>query len=367
MAIGTGTPQIKNLPVIPYVINTNGFIDRTEHDTISKATASPGSGAPWQQELLAQGLLGRLMVQFQGQVVIALGAGSATTTRHWPYGLLSSLALQVNGSTNLHQGNGEDFHARRVATNPAWTVNNLDAFPGTVGGGDVLTSGTFGLTITWEIPVWTDPTSMAGMLYLQSITNDVVINAFQELTANLITLAGGATAVITGTYNVLSDLFSIPRNNEGAIILPEGVTRLHSFVFQETALTTASGENTLTLTRNQQAQLMRLFVQVRASDTSIVQPIAADGRLNSIKIMYGSNHQPLFYDPAEFLTAINNQYYGVRLPYGYLCFDFVRENMRRDIVQLGGVPDFRIVPNVTLVIGANSGLRVVQETVYGVQ
>lgn len=364
MPYGIGADTLSLVPAAPFVTEPGMFFAQTRKNVLTPGgqIAAPGGGQSFSRQLPQTGILSKARLIFDGSLVVATAA--VTTADIWPYGLLSDLKVNANGQTDLFSCNGQDLHVLRFTRYPAYE-EQVDLFPGTVGGGNSVAVGTFPIHLEWEIPVAMDDTTLIGSLYLQSPATSITIKGGQALNTELFS-ANPANATLTGNFRIQTTIYEVPFDAEGKLVLPD-LTKLHGFNALSVPINSV-GDVRVPLIR-QAGQLARLFVAARSSATnrlSALPSAAATKKIDKLTLEYGGNQRPLVYDPAATLLAENNQYYHAPVPYDRLVIDTVRENPARDAIVLQGLTELAVVPaiNSAVVIGAPAEVRIVQETLY---
>lgn len=363
MPLGTGAETLQHIPAQPFVLDPGLFFQMTRQNVITPggAISDPGAGQKFARSLLQAGIVSKLRLVFDGSLVVA--GGASTTSDEWPYALLDDFRLSANGQSDLFSCDGVDLHVLRFARYPAYE-DGLDVFPGTVGGGNSVANGTYAVTLTWEVPIAMDDTSLVAALYAQSAATNLVVSVQRALNARLFSTIGG-TVAITGNWYIQEHLFEIPFDDKGNMVLPD-VTKLHGFNSIDTPFT-AVGDVRTSLIRSA-GQLARMFVTARSSATnrlSALYSAAASRKLDKVTLEYGGNQRPLVFQPAGTLIAINNQHYHQPLPYDRLALDFVRENPPRDAVLMQGLTELAATLTVNAGVTVSAGkVRLSQETLY---
>lgn len=367
MPTGTSAIQSQNIPDQPSVVSPDEFFSMTSRQEAPIETVAAGSsviqGLTWSKQLPQTGIISRARVTFEGTLVVASAA--ATTSARWPYGLLDNVALSVNGQNNLWSVDGIDLHAMRFVRNPAYE-DAVDVFPGSVGGGNSVSVGTYTVYLTWDLPIAMDDTSLVGALYAQSGSTTITLDRRVATNTQLFS-ANPANATLSGTFTTSITRFSVPRSaQEGSPLVIPDLSRLHSVNAIELPIT-ATGDVRLPLIRSA-GSLSRLFFSgLSAANTRLsAQPsAAAANKIDAIRLEYGAAQVPYNYDPASTLLALNNNNYGAPAPYGRLVLDFVRENAPRDMVILQGVTDLALIPTINSAVPLSGATgRLVQETLF---
>lgn len=363
MPLGTGVPQSTTVPSEPMQVNPDLFFASTrknEHHV--ETTQMPAGGSSWQRALPQVGIISRIVINFVGQLVVASGA--VTPSNRWPYGLLDRFNLSANGQNNLWSCSGEDLHVLRHIRYPSYH-EEVDVYPGQFGGGGTIAVGTHPISLTWEVPIAVDDTSLVGALYAQSgatnLTLDRAVATVQQLFSNL-----PNNATLSGSFHTSVTRFSVPRGGENDQLIIPDLSRLHGFNAVETDFS-ATGDLRLPLVRSA-GQLHRLFVSVEKSPNarlSALPDAVAANRIDRFRLTYGAGEQPFDYNPASTLLSRNNDHYGNCAPYDRLVLDMVRENAPRDIILLQGVTELAALATVnSAAVVAGGRARLVQETLF---
>jgi len=359
--LGTNAETLRLLPEQPYVTDPGLFFQLTgKTETQPRTKVAPGPGLVADPIALPQtGVISKARITFEGQMVVSTAA--VTSSDQWPYNLVKSFKLSVNGPNDLWSCDGLDLATLRDVRYPAYT-EATDVFPGSVGGGDSIGTGTYTLYLTWEVPIAMDDTSLVGALFAQSSSTHINAVIGQALNTELFT-ANPGNAAITGTFTITPTAFEVPYDANGNLVLPD-VSKLHMFLAQDFPIT-ATGETTVELSRADGA-LYRLFTSFRGSATnrlSAAANAASTKKLEAIRLQYAAGaRRPYVYDPATILLSKNNEHYGGIPMYDRLVFDFVKENPPRDLILLRGVTELAVVPQVgSGVTVAGGSARVVQE------
>lgn len=364
MPLGTGQDVMHNVPATPFTPSPGEFDARTSRTASHQISfPTPGAGNSAMRELPKAGVLTWVRVSFDGTLTSTPGGGSVTAGWRWPYGLLSNLNFSANLQNGLVNASGIDLHVLRFLRNPAF-IDATDVFPQVIGGGGTIANGNHHLHLTYDVPVVLDKVTLAGAIYAQSNQNALTLAVSQAPMADLVTLAGGATATLAGDWTFHITSYEIPQDAEKGIIVPD-LSRLHAIQARETPFNSV-GDAPTNLTQVN-GQLVRLLVQVRGTATSWLTPKKSSLTpvLENLRIRYGANQTPLDYVASD-LLATNNEHYGAPLPYGYLALDFVKENPIRDAVYMPGLTELQVVPTVgsTATVDANAKVRVVQEMLF---
>jgi hypothetical protein len=364
MTTGTGTPTLQSIPTSPFRINPAEFFAKTDKEVFTPKTMThPAQSQSWTTALLQAGIIGRLEIKFVGTLVVTTAA--VTTSSSWPYNLMNNFTLSANGQNLLWNCSGIDLTALRHIRFPSYS-ELVDNFPGTVGGGDSVATGTYNVELTYEVPLSMDDATLIGALYAQSGTTNLQLTGTIAGNSELFS-ANPNNAAITGTWYIQETIFSIPQDTQnGELIIPD-LTKLHGFTAVETGYSNTGSVRTPLV--KQSGNLERLLVSVTRSTgnrLSAMPNASSSNKIDSIQLEYGGNKRPYDISPASYLLNLNNQHYGAPAPYDRLVLDFVRENPLRDAILLAGVTELAIVPKVNsgVTIGNGANVRSVQETLY---
>lgn len=370
MAVGKGAAAFfQNFPQGGYITDQAYWQQNTEKND---APASPFAftglgGTRMDAQIQNVGLLAKYRGLFVGTLTVT---ATVTTTYRWPWGIMSSVDLAVNGQTGLISANGLDLraHRSRIFRNPVEqvaTAPSTDAKLNPTPGG-TIPAGTYPIVLPFEVPIVHDMTSLAGLLFAQSDANYFGVSFQPEQAANLFS-AGAAT--LTGTIYPELTFFDIPvaqasGNQPGGPVLPS-MSWLHGFVAQDAPIT-GTGDQPVSLLK-ESGQLLAVYEYLSNGSTQL--PVATS--LDQVRLEYGINRKPEVYSgPAgqgALLLLDENQqnYNGLILP-GYLVFDFEGDNPDRDIVYPRGVSELQIVNQITGTATVNAGAKChfVTETLY---
>lgn len=364
MPLGTAAQTVTNLPSEPYVVDPGSFFAQTKKNvTTPRNAATPGPGLFVPFTLLQTGIVSMVRLTFVGTLTVATAA--VTTSDQWPYNLMKNFNLSVNGQANLWATEGCDHQVLRDIAYPAYT-EQTDTFPGTMGGGNSVGTGTYNLYLTWEVPVAIDQTSLVGSLFAQSPQTNIALNVGQALNSDLFS-ANPGNATIAGTWYVTETFFEIPYDSQGRLIIPD-LSMMHGVTATLPAITN-TGDNRLELVRTA-GQLERLLFTVRSSNTNRISAsgnAAASNKIDAVRLEYGGNQRPYVWNPATLLASQNNEDYGTQLAYNYLAIDTLKQNPVRDAIVMAGLTELALVvtvdPSVTITAGQGSA-RVIEEILY---
>lgn len=346
MPLGTGATSAKNLPTEPYIITSAQWTATAKRNTepIFTSQAPMGQAVPF--TLPQVGICAELLITLDMKVVVATAA--AKTTCRWPYGLLDTFSLGINGQQNLWEVIGEDLRVREDIAYPAYT-ELVDTFPGAAGAQSTVAVGTHEVHISWRVPVATELVTLAGALYLQSpsVTARCVLGTADP--AALFTPATLANVSFSTPKWSVTETFFVPAYSaKGEIICPPGIQMLHAMTSIDLPCGQA-GQNPLALVRGS-GNLQRLYMSFRlATPTNGLVPFSATPTtppaylVDELILSYAQKQQPFVWTPASVLLRRNNLDYGKLPPYDYLVFDTLKWTAARDAVYYPGLTELKVL------------------------
>jgi hypothetical protein len=364
------TAYMSNLPAEgSFVMNPDAFATETERNDMpleQKAIGALG-GAPIDLRIPNIGVLTHVRLIVKGTLVVA-GGGSVTSRYTWPWNLFSRVTLNLQGQTSLFSVEGGDLRQRRqrVYRRPTEDVSTAPAMNAPTGSGDpnpgVIANGSYAVVLVYDVPIVHDPYTLTGAVYAQS--DSVYLNWRIQLaqTAELFTLAGGSTAVLTGTIDTTITFYDIPfqdTQNGRTVLLPD-MRWLHSMISADKPVV-AVGNNDTELIRTA-GQLLSIAAYVDNGGAALIDPSA----WTQAEFRYGGNRQPRVFAPIEMLLEKNVQDYGGRIRPGWAILDFAVDNQTRELVYPKGVTELkvRIVIPAGTTTNAGAHTHVVSETLF---
>lgn len=359
---------MSNLPAEgSFVMNPDAFNVETERNDMpleQKAIGALG-GAPIDLRLPNVGILSHIRLIVKGTLVVA-GGGTVTSLYKWPWGLFSRVTMNLQGQTSLFACEGGDLRQRRqrlyrnpredVSTAPATTAATGDPNPG------VIANGSYAVVLVYDIPIVHDPYTLTGAVYAQS--DAVYLNWRIQLgtAAELFTLAGGSTAVFTGTIDTTVTFYDIPfqdTQNGRRVLLPD-LRWLHSMIAADKPVV-AVGDNDTELIRTV-GQLLAIALYIDNGGAAQIDPSA----YTKMEFRYGGNKNPRVWAPIEMLLEKMVQDYGGRPRPGWAIVDFEVDNPKRELVYPKGVTELKVRVGIATgtTINAGAHTHVVSETLF---
>jgi hypothetical protein len=375
-ALGIGGASfLRNLPAQgAYEVNEALFNAETERNDVPlQPVAFTGlGGAPMDVKIPNNGILTNLRLTFVGNLQNTAGGGSATSGYQFPHNApWKSLTLNANGQTSLISAEGLDLRMRRqriwrnakddITVSPAITSGGSgsgDPSPG------VVANGANAMTLTIDVPIVHDDTTLIGALFAQSDQNNLSVRITPAAVTDLFTLAGGATVAMTGTIYATATFYDIPMmpiNGVDKVVVPN-LAWLHGYL---------SGDYNFANTGNVRAPFIRTAGQLLAygfyiDNGGISQLDPGGAAITEVRFGYGGNRKPRVYNPPIVGLEKQGRDYNGRLRPGWWLFDFEIDNPARDLVYPKGVTELAIELNIAAgtVLNANARIHYVEDTLF---
>lgn len=360
------------------------FLQRTRRHTNLEQQFSY-TGQPQQTvELRKSDILSGILIRFSGQVVVNHTTGTVATTARWPYDFIKNCRFTANGAANLINVSGAKLKARDLMKKSdltdrgvAQTVAGVSQNQGTlslateswgVGSNTTgLAAGTYDIDLEWVVPVAEDEQDLAGAIFLATSTSDLTLTLDLATMAELFVLTGDGTASLTGSFQVVTNKFSIPIGSDGQIVVPD-LSSFHSLV-QSRTTAVQNGENEFRLIGQGIGKaLLRVYAQLWNGAGTAAAPLPVDDtNFGRIAWRYGTAETPDDYPSGGILRADMERRYNADLGrvHGFAAIDFVAENAFRDVVDEGTTSDLRLVVAVASGVALSSpAIEYVAETMY---
>jgi hypothetical protein len=353
------TTFLQGIEVPAESVNPTLFFALTRRkQTQEKSAAFAGLGFTDTIELRKSDILSEIRVRMSGSVVVTLGGGTAATTARWPNDLLRVAKFTANGASNLINMGGLQLKAREAIGTPntsdrgiAQSVIGATVNQGTLAsaselwgigtGATAISAGTYTYELTWLIPVAEDQATLAGAVFLATTSTDLTLSLQWAQSSDLFVLTGAATAVVAGTYQIITKKFSVPVQN-GNIVVPE-LNLFHSCVsFRTTVI--ANGLNEVRLPgQGIGKSLLRAVFNVYNGSTPTPLVMSATN-FADMYWRYGNNETPDDYPDGRALRQELEHLYDsdVGGVWGFGAMEFAAENGFRDAVDEGTTSDLRI-------------------------
>lgn len=362
------TAYMANLPPEgQFVMDPAVFGRETERNDMPLETkAFSMGGSPIDLRIPNVGILANLRLVVKGTLTVS-ATGTTTSGYGWPWNLLKRVSVNLQGQTGLQNVEGLDLRARRqrvyrnprehVSTAPATDTATCDPVPG------AISSGTYAVTLVYDIPIVHDSYSLTGAVYAQSDAVYLNWRIQPGVSSELFTLAGGAPApTFTGTIETTVTYYDIPftdKDGRRLLLLPD-LRWLHSLICTDKPFTN-TGDVEAEIIRVS-GQLVMLGVYLDNGGIAQIDPAA----WTRFSMKYGGNKEPRVYAPIEHLLEKNVQDYNGRIKPGFAVLDFEIDNPARDIVYPKGVTELKVIPRVAAgtTVNANARVHTLYETLF---
>jgi hypothetical protein len=334
--------------------------------------------------ILQTGVVSGLVIQLQGQVVLA-GTGTTATTARWPYDLIRAARFTANGQSNLINVHGGKLKAREMMARGDYSdrgvIKNIGGAgvgtavqQGTLSGNNeswgiaqnatAIANGTYNFSLEWYVPVAFDDLTLTGAIFAQTSATDLYLAIDWAPTSDLFVFTGNNTAVFTASLNVFAKLYTIPQAPNGNIIVPD-LSTFHSLIesrYPQIAL----GDNEIRLAgQGVGKQLLRLYGQLWNGVTQV--PVPMNGtNFGNVQWKFGGQDIPESWNNGSAHAYRVEQLFNSDLCtyQGYFAHDFCNENAFRDSVDEGTATELRFLLNITnaVTLAGTTAVEYVQET-----
>jgi hypothetical protein len=389
MSTATATPPqqrtMQGIAVPSTSVNPPAFFEKTRRKRqIEKAqTAWAGLGGTDIIEFRKSDILAGVLLRIRANFTTVNGTGAVTATGRWPYDILNRVKFTANGQSNLINASGLKLKAHEYMDNVdlcdrsvSQTYGGATVTNGTlslsheswgVGSNGVVAPGTYDLDFTLFIPIAQDQKDLVGAIFAASSSTDLTMSLEWNTLASLFTLTGTAACVFnSGSYTCEAIRYSIPKGDNGEIIVPE-LSVFHTIVQTDyTALQVGDNEVRL-IGQGAGKRLLRTWYQTWNGAVSAAAPLVMnDTNYGRQAWRYSGNETPDELLNGTILRALNEREYNTDIGkvWGFGCHDFAVQNAFRDTVDLGQTSDFRILSNILTALTGSPRLEYVSETVY---
>lgn len=343
------------------------FFELTRRLNVAQQTFTyAGLGLIDNVEMRQTGIIAGAVVKFSGSLVVTPGSGTVATTMMWPYNLLKLGKFSANGQSNLINQSGQHLKCREIMQRGDLTDRGVPAAiggasPGTTvyqgsmklnneswGVGQNVTaigSGTYDVELEWWIPIAHDKVSLTGAIFAQTSATNLDLELDWASSADLFALTGNATATLSGTVIVETELYTIPQVNKG-VVVPD-LSVFHSVIESRY---TSIGNTTNEIRLSGQGvgkQLLRVFGQLWNGATPAPLPVNQTN-FGNIGWRFGSNDTPELWPDGRAQAYWVEKLFDADLSSinGFFCIDWCNENAFRDSIDEGTTTELRLVLEV---------------------
>jgi hypothetical protein len=326
------TPDFVNHPSRGLVIRDEGtFAELTQRNDIQLNSVPLPTGVVGENvkfRVPNRGIASELRLHFDLSVVVSSYQTSLVARSKWPQGLIKKLRVTANG-TDVINCNGTDLAALREMVTPGASYAALESH--TVS----AANGTYDVDFVLSVPLATDQSTLMGAIFAE--TDDTYLEVdIQFESASELFAAGGTTALAySGSVRPTLTTFDVPKVNTAqgmASIVPD-LSIIHMLNSHDVFIN-ANGEQQAKVSRAS-GTLMRLAAQVwDASAYAAIDPLT----IPSYGFRYGQNQQLRKQSGRDMqFTCARN--YHAPLSRGYVSWDLVADNSRRDTIVPADVID----------------------------
>jgi len=302
------------------------------------------AGAPQQIILPRVGLLARVFLHFAGTLTVTVGAGSATAAARSPWNIANRIRLMANSSLPLVDLSGFGAYVANLLTDTAGVQSRPGSYARAFTATDQpqyeppaiaevarfgVANGANSVDFTIELPIKLTELDPIGLIIAQNPQTTLTVEITSGQVADLVTLAGGATATLTGDWSAAVEYFEAPADPAA---MPDA-TFVHVWQEQRVPISN-TGEVPVTLLTGDTYLRVAHILQL-------------DGTLNRAdleRISLVQNQADTPYSVDRWLALFRQRkIYGKDLPEGVFVHDFFVPETTRDMVNSALYSDLRAV------------------------
>lgn len=351
------TPDFVNHPTRGLVIRDEAsFSELTQRNDIQlNAVTLPGTvvGENVKFRVPNRGIASELRLHFDLAVVVSNYQTGLTARQKWPEGLVKKLRVTANG-TDVINCTGADLDALREATTESASFADLETETVTAA------NGTYNVDFVLSVPLATDQSTLMGAIFAETDDTYLEVDIQFESAAQLFNAQGTTTLAFSGSVRPTLTTFDVPKVNTSqgmASIVPD-LSIIHMLNSHDVFIN-ANGEQTAKVSRAS-GTLMRLMLQ--AYDDSAYAAVDPS-TIASYALRYGQNQQLRKISGRDMLFQ-NARWYRDILSRGYVSWDLVADNSRRDTVVPADVIDLEsVIDYGSLTVAAPDYIHVFEQVV----
>lgn len=326
------TPDFINHPSRGLVIrDPQSFMELTQRNDIPLNSVNLGTtivGDSVKFRVPNRGIASELRLHFDLAVVVSTYSTGLSAREAWPHGLVKKVRVTANG-TDLVNCTGADLAALRQATSDSADYSDVES--STVS----AANGTYNVDFVLPVPLATDQTTLMGAIFAETDDTYLEVELSFETQANLFNVQGTTALAWSGSCLPTLTTYDVPKVNTSngmASIVPDlGVIHM---INSHDVFIPGNGEQQAKVSRAS-GTLLRLFAQVfDASAYASIDPLT----INSYAFRYGQNQQ-LRKQSGRDMRYVNARWYRDVLARGYVAWDLVAENSKRDAIVPADVID----------------------------
>lgn len=382
-ATASPTVTFQGIDVPAESVNPAAFFALTRrHRNPEYAKTFAGLGGSDAIELRKSDIISGVRVRFSGTITIV--GTTVKPTMRWPYDLVKAFRFTANGQSNLINASGCKLKVREFARQGvtdrgvSQTVGAATVTQGTLSKASeewgvapnvAATAGTYDVELEWLVPICEDEKDLAGSIFAQTSTMDLVLNIDWNTESALFTglVAGTDTEVIAGKVIAETEKYSIPVVG-GNFVVPD-LSLFHSLIETRASGVLSTGENELRLIgQGAGKQLLRVFYQIWNGTAANLAPLLpTEDNYGPQSWRYGTNETPETYQDGRSMRQVNEDEYGTDIGavWGFMAHEFAVMNAFRDTVDMGQTSELRLVSNIdSSVTLSSAAIEYVQETMF---
>jgi hypothetical protein len=288
------------------------------------------------------GLLARVFLHFNGTLTVTVGGGSSTAAPRSPWNIANRIRLLANSTLPIIDVSGFGLYVANLLTDwagvqsrpgtfaTAFTATNVPQYePPAIAevARFAVANGANTVDISYELPVKLTEQDPVGLIIAQNPQTQLTLEITDGQIADLTTLAGGATATLTGTWQVGMEYFEAPAAPDA---MPD-MSFVH--VWQEQRVPVSA-------TGQQAIQLLVGDTYLRIAH--IVQLNAVLNRADIERIALVLNQADTPYTVDRWLALYRQRrIYGKDLGDGLFIHDFFVPETQRDMINSALYSDLR--------------------------
>lgn len=371
-------------------VDPQGFAAYTRRMRFAAQSPTPiaGLGSANQIQLKKTGIVAGLEIRMSGSVVIGGTIGTTTMSYEWPYNLLKSIKVTVNGQSTLIDARGGDIKVneyqanrnlddrgvqQRIGSTTARTQGTLslssDDWGGTGAAANFMAPGTnvaaiatYPIDFSYFVPIAADQVNLIGSVFGQSQATNINVELNWATQTDLFSAVGGsATVSFTGVnFDITGVVYSIPVVS-GKTKVPD-LSQLHGLNHFQQSITASGDQEFLIPGTGAGRTLLRLTSQVYSSAA----PLAVNAtNFGNMSYKFGANDVPEIVPNGAKLRSINERWYNTDIGafWGFFAWDYANQYALRDVIDLGQTTDFRLLVG-PVSTPTNGIIHITQETLF---
>ena len=288
------------------------------------------------------GLLSRVFLNFSGTLTVVVGAGTSTAAIRSPWDIAKRIRLLANSTLPIHDTSGFGAYVANLLSQTVGVWRRPGSFATAFTVADTpqyeppaipeaarfaVANGANAIDFTIELPIKLTEQDPIGLIIAQNPQTQLTVEIQNGTIADLTTLAGGATATMTGQWSIGIEYFDAPAD-PGA--MPD-LTFVH--VWQEQRLPVAA-------TGQFQVNLLTGDTYLRVAHIVQLNSALDSADIDTGKLILNQADTPYTYD-RWLWQYLHRMRYGKDLGAGILVHDFFVPQTQRDMINSALYSDLR--------------------------